>query len=293
MRSQAGSLLVAFAVSLLASSSLADPEPATEYVLPMNVVIDRDVARNFSPSNLETLFADGPTRAWEVGIQGTLPTRGAHCPLRYELGDVRIIETQPSDNFEGNRSRLYGFENQRIGSYFAIYIIDVLIHPMNLLTYFATILGHERSHETFGDHCWYTGVGCGSYQAPTGVQACAALTEGFPDPQGLYPPIGVSRATPNGVANCLDQERNAQGTLEYTPVPQWTACRDGSGYCDGAGSCVAADSDCFTASGPAPAGTSCGGALQCGVCTGDGAACVPCYAPRAPTLGTLEADAAE
>src|SRR5262245_5741085 len=112
MRSSARSLFGALAVAALANPGVADPEPATEYVIPMPVLIDRDVAAHFSPSNLDALFGSGPTDAWHAGIQGTLPTRGAHCPLRYTVGDVRIVEPS-AQPYPSRSNRLLGFANQR------------------------------------------------------------------------------------------------------------------------------------------------------------------------------------
>src|SRR5688572_22086504 len=90
MRGSIRSLLGAIVFSIVASPALA--EPATEYVLPMNVAIDRDVAANFSSATLENLFASRATREWQIGDIRTLPIRGNHCPVRFTLGEVRIID---------------------------------------------------------------------------------------------------------------------------------------------------------------------------------------------------------
>jgi hypothetical protein len=85
--------------------------------------------------------------------------------------------------------------------------------------------------------------------------------------------------TIEGETQCLyeDIKRLADGLNMVYPAPKWTACSDGSGYCDGTGLCVDANPKCFTEFGPAPRGTDCSQRPgECARCTGDGKTCAPC-----------------
>ncbi|MCP4005191.1 MAG: hypothetical protein GY725_13435 [bacterium] len=85
--------------------------------------------------------------------------------------------------------------------------------------------------------------------------------------------------TIEGTTQCLyeDIKRLYDGLNTVYPAPLWTMCSDGSGYCDGKGLCVAANSKCFTEFGPAPEGTDCSERPgECARCTGDGQTCAEC-----------------